>query len=72
MKNTISNSGLQIDMPKAILKRRLNFMTSLSDKKERICDIPKGIHVHVLRVDGKQVQILFKSFTKWVHQNYLK
>lgn len=47
-------------------------MVSLSSNKERICDVPKGIEVHVLKTDGEQVQILFKGFSKWVNKRYVK
>jgi len=58
-------------MPKAILKRRLNFMNAISNK-DRICDVPKGLVVHILKQDGKQVFILWKGFTKWVNEKFVK
>lgn len=59
-------------MPKAILKKRLNFMNSVSNAKNIICDVPAGILVFILKTKGSSVQILFKEFTKWVNEKHIK
>lgn len=60
-------------MTKAILKRRLNFMTAISNANDRICNIPKGIEVSILKEDGKLAFILWKKWSKWINaKHYLK
>lgn len=56
-------------MSKAILKRRLNFMTDLSGK-EHICNVPKGLEVTILKRDGKLAFILWKRWSKWINEKY--